>query len=367
MVDGRVVSQQETGTQNAANDYIHIYQNHISELKGSRCAMYPSCSNYGLMVYSDKNFFYATTLVCDRIIRCSHDRKFYDTTYKYGYKSLSDTPYYKESHEPSPSFPRADILKSAQDTALLFINHLINEREYSSALLEIERLHFARKTLSAPLWLKKLQCLRGLGRHEKALYEYDVNTPADIKNFPELLFEAATTNYLLANHTATIELTQKIADTAPLFTKARTLQALSFARERDYNESKNILTSLSATHPEDTALKNSLVAIDKLINAKEKKPAVAKILSIIPGAGYLYAGHKGSTAASFIANSLLMYATYTSIKSENYGVAGIMGFLSVSFYIGNITGAGRSAKRYNEKTRNNIIQDIEKRNNIINY
>ena len=68
-----------------------------------------------------------------------------------------------------------------------------------------------------------------------------------------------------------------------------------------------------------------------------------------------------------IANSLLMYATYTSIKSENYGVAGIMGFFSLSFYIGNITGAARSAKRYNEKTRNNIIQEIEKRNNIINY
>ena len=62
-----------------------------------------------------------------------------------------------------------------------------------------------------------------------------------------------------------------------------------------------------------------------------------------------------------------MYATYTSIKSDNYGVAGIMSFFSLSFYIGNINGAARSAKRYNEKTKNDIISEIERINNIFNF
>ena len=367
-VDGFIVSPQSTGSANATNDYIHLYQNHISELKGMRCAMYPSCSNYGLMVYSDKKFFEATTLLCDRLIRCSHDKNFYTSTYEYGYRSLSDIPYYQiDKQKAKASFPRADILKCTEDSATLFINHLINEQEYSSALLEIERLHYTRKKLSQSLYLKKLQCLRGMGQHEKALYEYDINTPTEIKEAPEILTEVAITNYLVANYSATIEIVQKIEKTGSLFLEARTLHALSLAREGQLKDSKEEFCNLSINFPENTALKNSIQLTDKLLNTKEKKPGVAKILSIIPGAGYLYAGHKGSAITSFFINSLLAYATYTSIKEENYGMAGVMGFFSISFYIGNITGAGRCAKRYNEKTRNDIISAIERRNNIFNY
>ena len=369
MVDGFVVSTQSTGTTNATNDYIHLYQNHISELKSVRCAMYPSCSNYGLMVYSDKNFFEATTLLCDRLIRCSHDKKFYDETYEYGYKSLADIPYYKSNgkQEIKASFPRADILKNTVDSTTLFINHLINEQEYSSALLEIERLRYTKKTLHPSFYLKKLQCLRGIGQHEKALYEYEINIPAKIKEAPEIQLEVALTNYILSNHPATIEITQRIEESDTLFLEACTLHALSLAKEGELNESKAIFEKLSKTYPERNVLKNNVLLTDELLKRKEKSPTIAKILSIIPGAGYLYAGHKGSALTSLFINSLLAYATYTSIKEKNYGVAGIMGFFSVSFYIGNITGASRCVKRYNKKTRNDIISKIERHNNIFNY
>lgn len=366
MVDGFVVSTQNTGTDNATNDYIHLYQNHISELKSVRCAMYPSCSNYGLMVYSDKKFFEATTLLCDRLIRCSHDKKFYHETYGYGYKSLEDIPYYKSNGKQKikASFPRAEILKNSVDSATIFINHLINEQAYSSALLEIERLRYTRKTLSPSLYLKKLQCLRGMGQHEKALYEYEINIDAQLKEAPEIQLEIALINYLLSNYTATIELTQNIEKGDTLFLEAGTLHALSLAKEGELTESKAIFEKLSITYPERTVLKNNLLLCDELLKTKEKNPTTAKILSIIPGAGYLYAGHRGSALTSLFINSLLAYATFTSIKKENYGVAGIMGFFSISFYIGNITGASRCVTRYNKKTRNDIISTIERRNNI---
>ena len=79
-----------------------------------------------------------------------------------------------------------------------------------------------------------------------------------------------------------------------------------------------------------------------------KKPAVARFLSIIPGAGYIYTKQPLNAVTSLINNSLLAYATYTSIKLENYGVAGLMGVFSLSFYFGNIIGAGNSAKKYNQ-------------------
>ena len=97
---------------------------------------------------------------------------------------------------------------------------------------------------------------------------------------------------------------------------------------------------------------------------KRKSPTLARILSIIPGGGYLYTNHKGSALTAFIVNSLLGYATFTSIRSKNYGMAGVCGFLGLSFYIGNINGAGRSAIRYNEKQYKSYIKRLENNNHI---
>ena len=109
---------------------------------------------------------------------------------------------------------------------------------------------------------------------------------------------------------------------------------------------------------------NNLRLLKCIKEQKKKNPSIAKVLSIIPGAGYLYTNHKGSALTAFVINSLLGYATYTSVKSRNYGVAGICGFLGLSFYIGNINGAGRSATRYNEAKKRNIFTQLESINHI---
>ena len=109
---------------------------------------------------------------------------------------------------------------------------------------------------------------------------------------------------------------------------------------------------------------NNLKILRDIKEQKKKSPSLARILSIIPGGGYLYTNHKGSALTAFVINSLLGYATYTSVKSKNYGVAGVCGFLGLSFYIGNINGAGRSAIRYNERQYNAYIRRLESNNHI---
>ena len=56
-VDGNLVSSLRYDRDNSANSVINLYQKHLSKLKNGTCAMYPSCSNYGLMVFNDKPFF----------------------------------------------------------------------------------------------------------------------------------------------------------------------------------------------------------------------------------------------------------------------------------------------------------------------
>lgn len=91
-VDGRLVSDKSLVHTNAVHDYINIYQKYISGLKSGKCAMYPSCSNYGLLVFEKYPFFKAMLMTSDRLIRCSHDQSFYDITYYYGIGSCIDFP-----------------------------------------------------------------------------------------------------------------------------------------------------------------------------------------------------------------------------------------------------------------------------------
>lgn len=88
------------------------------------------------------------------------------------------------------------------------------------------------------------------------------------------------------------------------------------------------------------------------------------MLSIIPGLGYWYTGHKGSAISAFLFDAVLGYAAYTSFSKKNYGVGILFGVLSTTFYIGNIKGSGSSAVRYNTIHKKQIQEELENNNNI---
>ena len=134
------------------------------------------------------------------------------------------------------------------------------------------------------------------------------------------------------------------------------------AKQGQYNQAIDMISSISTD-----CKKENIDALNNLLHFKKKKTALAGIFAIVPGMGYLYSGHKGSGLGAFVLNGILGYATYTSIKNENYGVAALCGFVSLSFYIGNISGSVRSANRYNTKLHNETIDYLYKINHIIHY
>lgn len=353
---------------NATDDYIGFYQKVLSHQKNSRCAMYPSCSQYGQMAFKTYSFPKAISLTCERILRCSHDAQYYDVTYQSGTRSLIDYPQEDVPtqivHNRFPT-PHTDVLKpkKARDNNLLFINYLINKEEYYPALLEIERLLFFGHK-NSQLYKQKLLCHRGLQNYEEGIFEYETQFPDSIKQNSEVQLEAALLYYCLQNTDGALQIIENVRKHVAQpsdVQKANTLHGIISAQKEAYDTAFTDFRNNEGTpsfNPQNNAI------IHQLMKHKKKKPALARTLSILPGVGYLYTGHKGSALTSFIVNSLLGYATYTSIKKGNYGVAGVCGFLSVSFYIGNINGAGRSAVRYNRKKRNEQIRKLEKVNNL---
>lgn len=370
LVDGEIVSESTFIAEKATNDYVSFYQKRLSAFKNAQCAMYPSCSNYGKAVLEDFNFIQAIPLITDRMIRCSHDIRNYDITYKYGRASLIDCP--NEEYKKTlliKTEPRTSITRFSKDSTINFITTLINNKEYSSALLETRRAEFYKKTEDlVELQKIKLICLRGIGEYEKAIYEYETLTNDCLKNNINIALEASKIYYLIGNYKQCIvTLNQKLLnENHESRHDANIIKAAAHANIGNINETINAIdTAINISDNKYINDYNKSFA-NEFKNLKFKSPTIAKILSIIPGTGYLYAGHPGSAATAFFINGLLAYATYTSIKSDNYGIAALTGFFSISFYIGNINGAGKSAKRYNESRKNKLIKNFEHMNNIFN-
>ena len=59
------------------SDYINFYQKYISNIRGHECPMYPSCSNYGIKMFSEYKFVSAFINTSERLLRCGHDYKNY--------------------------------------------------------------------------------------------------------------------------------------------------------------------------------------------------------------------------------------------------------------------------------------------------
>jgi tetratricopeptide (TPR) repeat protein len=326
------------------------------------------------MVFKEKPFGEAIILLTDRIMRCSHDRSLYDITYEYGYRSLVDFPYYKDvpNHILYNKYvsPHVDCLKVNRysDNILPFINHLINKEEYQSALIEIERsFFFDMYDSDSILYANKLLCYRGLNDFEKGIFEYEVEYPEYFRNIDEVNIQAALLYYLTSNHESALNVLDKIIDKGhvdDIQRKAYTLKAIICMKEGQFQASESALHEAFAMKSDKMLYESNLKILEDIKGQKKKSPGLARVLSIIPGGGYLYTNHKGSALTAFIINSLLGYATYTSVRSENYGIAGVCGFMGLSFYIGNINGAGRSAIRYNERRYNSYIKKIENNNHI---
>lgn len=375
-VDGEVINTHyNTDTiSEASTDYIKLYQKYISKHKNGKCAMYPSCSNYGLMVLDKYPIYKALPLIADRVIRCSHDAQYYDTTYEYGYKSILDYPFNDElSKKLAYNIriePQVDVLqRRSYRLDEQFIYHLINRKLYEPALTEIERLQF-NGVQETNLYQQKLLCYRGLQRYEDGIFEYENYFSPSLKRDAKIALQAA----ILYDRVENLELAEKtLADVnmkndTTSYYRSIVYKAYLQTKRKEYVKAKESFLLADGYRSEiDFCASENIQLLTQMQRAKYKSSTLARVLSIIPGGGYLYTKHTGSAITSLVMNSLLAYATYTSVKSENYGLASICGFLSLSFYFGNINGAGRSAIRYNEKIHRDYTTKIYNANKLFIY
>ena len=361
----------ESGT-SPTDDYIGLYQKYISNARGSRCAMYPSCSNYGLMTFNDESFVVAMAMTADRMIRCGHDGQYYDLTYEYGYPSLIDFPasYHVDPHivYKSKGYVTTDSKKATckEDSIIGFIHYLINQHNYQLALLEIERVYYFKPMYNnSSLFLQKLLCYDGLDREEEGLAAYFDLTDSVIRSDASVLIQVAKMYGELGNYKKEIEALSIVNTTSKdTLYSCSIRKAASSLRLGEDNDASSYIEESHIFAPSTERYQQNIEIMQGLKATKKKSPLKAGLLSIIPGGGYVYNKQPASALTAFLINGILAFATASSIHKENYGVATVMGIFNLTFYAGNILGSVNGARKYNKKRAEDAARLLEKANYI---
>ena len=92
----------------------------------------------------------------------------------------------------------------------------------------------------------------------------------------------------------------------------------------------------------------------------KKSPCVAGILSIIPGAGYVYCGRYKDALIAFLLNGGLAYAAYEAFDHDSNALGGLIAVVEMGFYTGNIYGSVSSAHKHNQSKAARFIENLKK-------
>ena len=362
----------------AANDYIGIYKKYLSNLKNTRCNMYPSCSTYGMMCFASHSFPVAIIKTADRIIRCGHDLAVYPVSYNYGFSTAVDYPKGHKIPEnviyQKPSFISGElsgIKDSLSYGTIKFVSKLINDQNFASALLEIDRALYLNPNLflnHPTIYVNKLKCYTGLKEYEKGIMQYETIFPDSVKNDYKVLCTIAHMYGLINNDDAAISKYEQAIKYLP---KSNIISpygelAILYASRGDWNNAEEAFHKKFLIDQNDAAFNSSIQILNHMKNHKSKNPTVAMVMSIVPGMGYLYTKQPQNALTALLINGALAYAGYTSFKCKNYGLGFIIGTLNLSFYFGNLYGSRNSALRYNSSQKDNSLKILREINPYTN-
>lgn len=91
-----------------------------------------------------------------------------------------------------------------------------------------------------------------------------------------------------------------------------------------------------------------------------KSPALAGILSaVVPGAGQIYSERYYDGLVSLFLNASFIYLATESNRTENYSAGVFFSIIELGWYTGNIYGGSRSADRYNNERKDELINGLK--------
>ena len=134
-----------------------------------------------------------------------------------------------------------------------------------------------------------------------------------------------------------------------------------YLEQLDFDNAASYFNTISHSNREKYRLDTLFPDIERARSMGDKNPAAAGMLSIIPGAGYLYLERYRDALISLLINGACIYAAYEAFNNDLYGLGGLISFVGLSFYAGNIYGATTGAHKANRSQKQDFIEKMKRR------
>jgi hypothetical protein len=250
------------------------------------------------------------------------------------------------------------------DHSLQYAEHLKNTKQYSLAAQEYERLHFLRpQNDSLKLMLVKTYRQSSMFddaiKHTELFYPGQVQMPASFAEEYEkslLLNKSFDKALTFSSQNKNLNTGQKFFfGLNSLMLNGQWKEAEKYSLKKD---------SLHTLIPPEYVL---LLAQAK--QSSHKSPGLAMCMSaIIPGAGKVYTNNWKDGIISFVFVGTNAFQAYRGFKKN--GTESVYGWIFASvgtgFYLGNLYGSFKAARRFNQKIKNSYIKKVEELFNNIN-
>ncbi len=141
--------------------------------------------------------------------------------------------------------------------------------------------------------------------------------------------------------------------------EARYRMGLAHMEAGEWHEASRTFGSVG----KDSSLRDiALSMADKSLEGlslPRKSPAAAGVMAgVLPGLGHAYCGRYHDAAVSLIINGAFAWAAYEAFDNDQEVLGGVLGFLGLSFYSGNIYSAVNCAHRYNENVKKGFLESL---------
>jgi len=126
-----------------------------------------------------------------------------------------------------------------------------------------------------------------------------------------------------------------------------------------WEDAQTSFDKISAKSRKKYRLEQLRKELDKKKLLKRKSPFIAGVLAVVPGSGHLYCERYRDALVSFLVNGALIFAAYEAFDNDQNALGGIISFVEVGFYSGNIYSAISSAHKYNRDEKNRFFRYLK--------
>lgn len=386
-------AQEEASGDTPAIAAIRFYQRHLSSLRDGRCRFAPSCSEYAAQAIHTYGLLEGSALAADRLVRCNATAaQFYsrDESGRLVDPVSPDKPPAAGLRVPSwmisagwpPPAPPAHPPESARFAeTLAFANHLEQLGDCWRASTEFQRAAslaggaateswaFARSGAcffaladwgtAASAWLSAATLATDPGERAEALWMTSVTrfNAGDFRATEHLL---ANGPQALAPTAAAAQADSSLAPGGPeLNARSLALGSLCLMERGEWAEAQARFRRASRTEPDSLQRRR----IERMAREAERGPdlpgrspglAIA-FSAVVPGSGQIYSGRPADGLRHLIVNGLLIATIVHLADNEQVPAAVLVGAFALPFYVGNVMGAGRSARQFNRGHRLDLV------------